>query len=155
MCSWRDAPNPQPTYQPPAASTFLIFFMPLVKKSADAEWKCHILNSPESPKSSQLWNLKYMGLHVCVIFRLCLQCLWHPLSQTSNNHVQGVISPTLVTGNLDPAMHGPSGCNTDTREAFTTCRGSAPFPTGTREPHPCCLLLVCLCVFWAPHALQM
>lgn len=32
MCSWRDAPNPQPTYQPPAASTFLIFFMPVVKK---------------------------------------------------------------------------------------------------------------------------
>ena len=37
-------------------------------KSADAEWICHISNSLESPKSSQLWNVKYLGLDVILHF---------------------------------------------------------------------------------------
>lgn len=64
--------RPQPITHLPTPHWFYFsdFLYACCNKSADAEWKCHILNSPGSPKSIQLWNLKYLGLHVCVIFRL-------------------------------------------------------------------------------------
>lgn len=141
MCSWRDAPNPQPTYQPPAGSTFLIFFMPVVIKvqTQSENVTFWTLLRILSQFSWEIWNIWDC---VCVIYHLCdIRS-----SKQSHNHVQGVISPTLVTRKLDHGMYSLSGYNTDIREAFTTCRGSARFPAGTREPHPCFLLLVCLCV---------
>lgn len=61
--------RPQHTTHLPTPCCFYFsdFLYVCYKKSADAEWKCHILNSPESPKSIQLWNLKYLGLCVCDI----------------------------------------------------------------------------------------
>lgn len=69
--------RPQPiTHLPtPCCFYFSDFLHACWNKSAKAEWKCHILNSPESPKSIQLWNLKYLGLwgSVCV-------CMWERYS---------------------------------------------------------------------------
>lgn len=61
--------RPQPTTHLPTPRWFYYsdFLYVCWNKSADAEWKCHILNSPESPKSIQLWNLKYLGLCACDI----------------------------------------------------------------------------------------
>lgn len=155
MCSWRDAPNPQPTYQPPAGSTFPIFFVPVVTK---------VQMQSENVIFQTL--LRALSQFSCEIWSIWDRaCVWYSVyiynacdirsSKKSPNRVQGVISPTLVTGEPDPVMHSLSGYNTDIREAFTACRGRAPFPAGTWEPHPCFLLLVCLCVLCAPHALQM
>lgn len=144
--------RPQPiTHLPtPCCFYFSDFLYACWNKSAKAEWKCHILNSPEGPKSIQLQNLKYFGCVCACDSFLCLQFLWHPLSQTSHNHVHSVISPTLVTIKQQPAMCCLSGNNTGIREAFTACRGSAWLPAGTRELHPCFPQLVC-CVISVHH----
>lgn len=54
--------RPQPSTHLPTPCWFSSsdFLYACCNKSADVEWKCHIVNPPESPKSTQLWNVKYL-----------------------------------------------------------------------------------------------
>lgn len=61
--------RPQPTTHLPAPPLVLLsdLLYACCNKSADAEWKCHILNSRESPKSIQLRKSEISGTGACVI----------------------------------------------------------------------------------------
>lgn len=62
MCSWRDAPNPQPTYQPPRWFYFLICFMPAVTKVQTPSENVTFWTLERVLSQFSCENLKYLGL---------------------------------------------------------------------------------------------
>lgn len=145
---------PQPTTHlaAPRWFYFLIVFMHVVTEVQTQSENVTFWTLPRVLKSIQLWHLKYLCVGNIPFISVPPVTSAHP---NKSEGVQGMTSPTLVRRKRVLAMYSLSGYNTDIRGAFTTCRGSARYPAGTREPHPCFLLLVCLCVFCAPYALQM
>lgn len=77
MCSWSDTPNPKPTYQPPAGSNFLIFFMPVVTKVQTQSENVTFSTLPRvlSQFSCAIWSI-WDCVCVCVLYSVYIYNAW-------------------------------------------------------------------------------